>query len=254
MISSAEAKAAKAVVKADGLRIKLVEATKASAAPSLSCCFAGPISADSPHLHKKSKGMASASSPVITQASTLHQSPQRKEMTANKRMSIQSPSCFSSIYSVSLSSSSFLSSSSGSTVLLVGEDSDNELKISPAVLSDGRTVLLRGKICLDARRGRWYGSPTYQGCSKLKPVGHLVGAVSPQNYKEPGDAKGATHFCLGVANATQRHGLDNSPSSSDSDNGSWTDDMDTASGDEIGTNGMVSGPNIPAVSRGMVQE
>jgi hypothetical protein len=54
MISSAEAKAAKAVAKADGLCIKLVEATKACAAPSLSGCFAGPISADSSHLHKKS--------------------------------------------------------------------------------------------------------------------------------------------------------------------------------------------------------
>jgi hypothetical protein len=86
--------------------------------------------------------MAGAPSPVITQASTLHQPLPHKEITANKRVSIQSPSCFSSVHSVeSSSSSSFSSGLSGSKVLLVDEDSNEKLKTLAVVLSDRRTIL-----------------------------------------------------------------------------------------------------------------
>jgi hypothetical protein len=84
LISSAKARAAKAVAKADELHIKLAETTKTPAS------LHGP-GASTPHSHKKSKRNAVIPSPCSGGPPVFQQSPQRKTTSANKRVSVYSP-------------------------------------------------------------------------------------------------------------------------------------------------------------------
>jgi hypothetical protein len=88
LISSTKAKASKATAKAEELRLKLAEVTIAGG-PS-----ASPL-ADTSHSHKKRKETTDTSSVISSPAPSFLQSPQRKTFTANKRVSVHSPSRFS---------------------------------------------------------------------------------------------------------------------------------------------------------------
>jgi hypothetical protein len=78
-ISSAKAKASTAAAKAESIRSKLADVMKAAAVP------------EAAHLHKKSKGMLGNVPTNPPPAHTLSLSPQRKSMSAKKRVSLQSP-------------------------------------------------------------------------------------------------------------------------------------------------------------------
>jgi hypothetical protein len=82
LINSVEVKAAKATAKASELCLQLAAAASAGAPPP----------AATSHSHKKSKGSSGATSSTSVQSTPPQLSPQRKVMTANKRVSIlQSP-------------------------------------------------------------------------------------------------------------------------------------------------------------------
>jgi hypothetical protein len=78
-ISSIKAKASTAAAKAESLRSKLADVMKAAAVP------------EAAHLHKKSKGMLGNAPINPPPTHTLSLSPQRKLMSAKKRVSMQSP-------------------------------------------------------------------------------------------------------------------------------------------------------------------
>jgi hypothetical protein len=80
MVSSAKAKASTAAAKAETLRNKLAEVMKAAA-----------VIPEAAHLHKKIKGMPRIYPTDSPSAHTLVLSPQRKPMSAKKRVSVQSP-------------------------------------------------------------------------------------------------------------------------------------------------------------------
>ncbi len=84
LISSAKARAAKAVAKADKLRIKLAKTA------TMPASLHGP-GAGTPRSHKKSKGNAGIPSPCFGGPPVFQQSPQRKTTSANKRVCVYSP-------------------------------------------------------------------------------------------------------------------------------------------------------------------
>jgi hypothetical protein len=117
LINSVEVKAAKATAKAAKLRLQLAAAALAGAPPL------GPTS----HSHKKSKGSLGSTTTTLVQSTPPQQSPQRKVMTANKRVSVfQSP--LRSPFHSPEGSTSGSDTSSGSSTLdcpVVGEDSSD---------------------------------------------------------------------------------------------------------------------------------
>ncbi len=78
-ISSAKAKASTVAAKAEALRSKLEDVMKSAAIP------------EAAHHHKKNKGMLGTAPTNSPLAHTLSLSPQRKLMSAKKRVSVQSP-------------------------------------------------------------------------------------------------------------------------------------------------------------------
>jgi hypothetical protein len=82
-ISSTKAKASTVAAKAKTLCSKLAEVMKSAAVP------------EAVHLHKKSKGVLGTAPINSPLAHTLSLSPQRKSMSAKKRVSVQSPLCSS---------------------------------------------------------------------------------------------------------------------------------------------------------------
>jgi hypothetical protein len=78
-ISSAKAKSSTAAAKAETLRSKLMDVMKSAAIP------------EAAYHHKKSKGMLGTAPTNSPLAHTLPLSPQRKSMSAKKRVSVQSP-------------------------------------------------------------------------------------------------------------------------------------------------------------------
>ena len=116
LILTAKAKAAKAYARAEELCLKLKAAIKAS----MGCNNTTSPSLDTVHSHKKSKGTAGVS--TASPAVQLHQylSPQRKNTTITKRVSVQLPRHFPSKTS-SLSPSSD-SDSLSAGILMIGSD------------------------------------------------------------------------------------------------------------------------------------
>jgi hypothetical protein len=156
---------------------------------------------------QKEQRDADAPSPVPTPAAGPQLSLQLKMMTANKRVSIQSPLRFPLRSSKDLSISGSSTSSPGEDeVPLVGLDTDNKIETLFVVLTKHCDFLLQSN-CLEARGGCRYGSPLARGCVGLKPAGWPV---------------------TGQARAMQRHKPDDSLLSS---NGSWMEDDSNVKGD-----------------------
>ncbi len=82
-ISFTKAKASTAAAKAEALRSKLADVMKSAAIP------------EAAHHHKKSKGMLGTAPTNSPLAHTVPLPPQRKLMSAKKRVSVQSPLCSS---------------------------------------------------------------------------------------------------------------------------------------------------------------
>jgi hypothetical protein len=157
LISSAKDKAAKASAKAKDLRTKLVEATKLAASPLVR---SAELVSSTSHSDKKSKGNAGAPSTRPTGSYTPQLSPQRKRMSANKRVNLHSTFRLSaSQLEILLSSdSSYSSDTSGDKVPLVSEDTDDKHKTSSVALRARCDILLHGKRS-EACGGRRYSSP-----------------------------------------------------------------------------------------------
>jgi hypothetical protein len=85
--------------------------------------------------------------------SHLYLSPQRKGTTANKRLSVQSPGCFSNHWVDSSSSKSFSSGSLSKGVLTIGEDSDDGKSGYQSIDSTPCGD------CAEPCGGHWYGTP-----------------------------------------------------------------------------------------------
>ena len=117
LINFVEVKAAKATAKAAELCLQLAAAASAGAPPP----------AATSHSHKKSKGSSGATTTTLVQSTPPQLSPQRKVMTANKRVSVlQSP--LRSPFRSPEGSTSGSDTSSGSSNLdcpVVGEDSSD---------------------------------------------------------------------------------------------------------------------------------
>jgi hypothetical protein len=95
LISSAEAKAAKAVAKADQLCTKLAEAASAVVALTPSGQVQAAVVLTSVASNKKNKGTVGAPSLFAVSAPVPQLSPKRKLHLVNKRVSVQSPCQFS---------------------------------------------------------------------------------------------------------------------------------------------------------------
>ncbi len=118
----AKERAAKATACAELMRLKLDKAKKGNANNAgIPIIYAPPESA---HSHKKSKGTSSSLTVSGAKQQRLYQSPQRKTATANKRVSVCSPTSFQAeVLSVS-SNSKFDSIIAG--VLTIGDDTSSE--------------------------------------------------------------------------------------------------------------------------------
>ncbi len=120
LISATKDKAAKALAKAEELRLKLTEAINGKGLGAA----AGQELAH--HPQKKSRG---STGQLVAGAVTLshsYLSPQRKGMTAKKRVSMRSPHHFSHYRTNSLLSGSLSSGFLSAGVLTIGEDSDDD--------------------------------------------------------------------------------------------------------------------------------
>ncbi len=166
LILTAKAKAAKAYARAEELCLKLKAAIKASTG----CNDITSPSLDTVHSHKKSKSTAGVSmaSPVVQSHQYL--SPQRKDTTINKRVSVQLPHHFPSR---TLSPSPSLDSDSLSAgIPTIGSNSkDNDDKVVEVV----KQPLQRGLSAKSCGGHRYY-TPLQQGRT-TSPSG-LSGASS----------------------------------------------------------------------------
>jgi hypothetical protein len=168
LISSAKARAAKAVTKANELRIK--QAKTATTPTSLH----GP-GAGTPCSHEKSKGNTGISSLCSSGPPVFQQYPQRKITSANKRVSVYSqlrlPIRQLSTAREDLSSEGSNSSdSSDDDVLLVGKDSSKSSGSDSLIYTSCRNILYC-KRRAEPRGRRHYASPAarnYRGSPSRK--------------------------------------------------------------------------------------
>ncbi len=129
------------------------------------------------HSHKKSKRNAGAPSPCANGSLIFKQSPQRKMMSANKRVSVHSPLCLPVCQAEELLSSdgSYSLDSSKDEVLIVGidtgKDTCNNLETSFVVSINCRNIVLCNK-CLEARGRCRYSSPLARDHVGCKAGGH----------------------------------------------------------------------------------
>jgi hypothetical protein len=200
LILLAEAKAAKAVAKADELCTKLAEAMKASTMAPIKT-FSTP---DSGHSHKKSKGSASLS--TVSPIAPLHSylSPQRKGITVNKRVSVQLPRHLSS--KTLFSSGSLTSGSVNNGVLMIGNKSDNK-EVDLEVVDKPDLIPVQCSMCAKFGGGRQYGKPSRCGCvttSSLGSAGSTHGkdrAFASSMEKDSNDNSSRTSYSDGEEDA-----------------------------------------------------
>jgi hypothetical protein len=206
LISSTEAKAAKAESKVDKLGTKLAEATKGVAVTTLPGCGTAPTVLISPHSysHKKCKGITGSPSSVHPLAVCSQLSPQQMMVMANKRVSVQSP-LWSLLYSPEdLSSSESSSSSSGDDdEMLAGEDINDEIKTPFVLPAKCRDPLPHG-TCSEACGGSSYGAlqsadrpvtiqaRALQGCKFDKSLLSSNGSLTDDVSNTKGDANEIT--------------------------------------------------------------
>jgi hypothetical protein len=125
LISSTEVKASKATAKAKELRLKLAAVINTISEGTPLAAGLIPWQDTEHHSYKKSKGVDSQSVAGVAVPSHLYLSPQRKGMTANKRLSIGSPGCFSDHREESLSSNSSSVGSLSKGVLTISDDRED---------------------------------------------------------------------------------------------------------------------------------
>ncbi len=154
----AEAKAAKATALADELCVKLAEAIRANTDNSASAKTPAPFG--TAHSHRKSKGTAGYLNVSTAAQHHVYQSPQRKAMTANKRVSVRLPKSFPSETLSILSSSDSKNSNDG--VLTIRDDtSDKEDKGNNSVQEGGLAQVCSTRA--KPRGGCCYGTPLRLG-------------------------------------------------------------------------------------------
>jgi hypothetical protein len=165
LISSAEAKAAKAMAKADELRAKLAKAASTGVALTPSGRVKAATVLASATSNKKSKGTVGAPSLSAISAPVPQLSLQRMSNTVNKRVSVQSPCQFSLRSNLSSSDCSTNSSSNARVIEAGYNTTDDEGNTSYIVLPNhhGRQP--------EAHRGHRYGSPLSCNHTGLTPGG-----------------------------------------------------------------------------------
>jgi hypothetical protein len=181
-LSAAEAKAAKAVAKSDELR---------AVAAKTSVLTTEPVT---PHLHKKSKGIARAPSPCSAGSLIHQQSPQQKTIFANKRVSVHSPLCFPVSQQTTpgellLPEGSYSSDSSGDILVISNDtsgDTNNDNKPISLISTSCRDIIFPNKRSV-ACGGCCYGSPLSKDCVSLK-------APPGKAYSWPKETLDASYF------------------------------------------------------------
>ncbi len=158
LIILAEAKAAKAAAHAEELCVKLAEAIKANTNNPASAKTPAPLG--TAHLSKKSKGTAGSLTMSTATQRYAYQSPQRKVMTANKRVSVRLPKSFPSKTLSVLSSLDSEIISNG--VLTIKDNTSNEEDKGNNSVQEGQLTCVCG-----TRAKPWggcrYGTPLRLG-------------------------------------------------------------------------------------------
>jgi hypothetical protein len=215
IISSTEAKAAKASTKAEDLHTKLVEANKSAAKLAASPLGQSTDSvASASHSHTKSKGNIGTPSPHFSGSYTPQQSPQQKMMSTNEQVNAHSPFRLPAGQPEVLlsSNSSYLLDTSRDKVPLVGEDTNDEHDTSSLASRTCRDVMFHGKRA-KARGLCRYSSP-------------LARARTSQ--------MAGVHTLASKAHVMPKHTFNNSSS-----NGSWTDNDDN---DDVSLEANINAP------------
>jgi hypothetical protein len=203
MVSSMKAKASTAAAKAKTLRNKLAEVMKAAA-----------VVPEAAHLHKKIKGMPWIAPTDSPPTHTLVLSPQRKPMSAKKRVSVQSPLRSSQGKGDDSSSDELMASvssgSSGTSTAMV-KKSPTSKALQHASQGCGTPAQGRGRLRYAVPSGHgqggWTGRQSFFGATLANNGLQFKGAPSQSTPKRP-SAAGLSRrdYLLATGGGEKTHG------------------------------------------------